>query len=160
MSTTRSFMISDLRDAPEFAGDVADRVWKAWWRASGVSLADLRARVDEALAGAGIPLALVAHQHGIFLGTASLIACDMDMRAEYSPWIAAVWVEPDRRGAGIGSALVEAAAKAAFDLGVERAYLCATADNVPFYTRLGWWRIEADVDGLDILVTERPVTAG
>jgi GNAT superfamily N-acetyltransferase len=155
-----SITISDLSDVPEFAGDVADRVWNAWWREAGVRLPDLRARVDEALAGDGIPIALVAHEGKTFLGTASLIACDMEMRAQYSPWVAAVWVEPEYRGAGIGAALVGAAAMTAFDLGAERAYLCATAANAPFYSRLGWQVIEVDVDGLDILVMERPITAG
>ena len=89
-----------------------------------------------------IPLALVAHDSGTFLGTASLIASDLDERPELTPWVAAVWVEERARGQGVGAALVDAAARAAFALGFPRAYLCARARMTRFYERLGWTLIE------------------
>ncbi|MFT0859596.1 GNAT family N-acetyltransferase [Ancylobacter sp. G4_0304] len=163
--TPSACRIDDLRRVPHFADHVASCVWQAWWRDSGVALAALRARVEEALAGEGVPVTLVAHHDGRFLGTASLIASDMEERPDYAPWVAAVWVEPEEQRRGIGAALVDQAARAGFALGAPRVYLCTEATNLGFYRRGGWGLIEADVAGLDILARDtepRPgaVTAG
>ncbi|MBS9477251.1 GNAT family N-acetyltransferase [Ancylobacter radicis] len=151
------YAILDLRQAPDRAGVVADRVWRAWWRDEGVPLAVLRARLDESLGAgvAGIPTSFIACRGAAFLGTVALIACDLEARAHLTPWLAALWVEPHERGQGIGEALVGHAAAAAFAAGHAHLHLCATADNAPYYRRLGWRGIEADVDGLDIFRLER-----
>jgi GNAT superfamily N-acetyltransferase len=142
--------ISDLRERSGFADTVSDRIWRAWWRDKGVSLQHITARVQESIRSTGVPLTLVAHQGDRFRGTASLIASDMDQRPQYTPWVAAVWVDPEHRGLGVGSSLVAAAAQAAFEQGAERVYLCATGDNSRFYEKQGWITIEPDVDGLNI----------
>jgi GNAT superfamily N-acetyltransferase len=92
-----------------------------------------------------IPLALVAHDGGTFVGTASVIASDLEERPHLTPWIAAVWVEERARGQGIGAALVDAAARACFTLGFPRAYLYARARMTGFYESLGWTLIERRV---------------
>lgn len=117
-----------------------------------VPLSFVEGRVEENLASNGIPFALVAHHRGMFLGTASVIAHDMDERPQYTPWVAAVWVESEHRGSGVGSALVHAAADAAFKLGHSPVYLCATPDNSSFYSRLGWEPIEDGVSGMNVFM--------
>jgi hypothetical protein len=84
--------ISDLRDQPEFAEIIADRVWQAWWREQGVALSEIEAMVHECMDGQDIPLSLVAHEGPDFYGCAHLIASDLDERPQYTPWVAAVWV--------------------------------------------------------------------
>ena len=64
-----------------------------------------------------IPFALVAHDGGTFLGTASVIASDLDARSQYTPWVAAFWVDPEHRSNGIGAALVRAGTDKAHALG-------------------------------------------
>ena len=140
-----AFTISDLRQRPEFFDAVADRIWREWWEPNGHPLAYIRGRLAENIQGAPIPLALVAHHGSTFLGTASVIASDLDERPELTPWVAAVWVEERARGHGSGAALVDAAARAAFALGYRRAYLCARARMTGFYERLGWTLIERRV---------------
>ena len=152
----RDFVVSDLRAQPRFLADVADRIWRAWWREDGLPLETLRRGVEQSLVPGVVPTALVAHRGDLFLGTASLIDNDMEQRPLYRPWVAAVWVEAEQRGRGIGAALVETAATVAFAGGVERVYLCAAPRNAAFYERLGWLRIEADVAGLDIFHLLRP----
>ncbi|MEI9926215.1 MAG: GNAT family N-acetyltransferase [Bradyrhizobium sp.] len=61
----------------------------------------------ENLTDTPIPLALVAHDGDAFLGTASVIPSDLAERPQLTPWIAAVWVEPQARRHGTGSALVK-----------------------------------------------------
>jgi GNAT superfamily N-acetyltransferase len=149
--------VDDLRDRPELVGEVADRIWRAWWRDAGFSLDELTALVRESLARQVVPSAFVAHEAGRFSGTASLIAHDMDARPNYSPWIAAVWVDPDHRLSGVGSRLVRKAVDHAFTNGIERLYLYCEPAKGPFYAKMGWRRIEQDVGGNDIYLLDAPL---
>src|SRR3954464_6743875 len=115
--------ISDLRQRPELFDIVAERIWQAWWKDSGHPREYISARLRENLDAEPIPLALVAHDGAAFVGTASLIACDLEGRPQYTPWVAAVWVEPQHRRRGIGAALVERATSDCFGLGLSRVYL-------------------------------------
>src|SRR5690606_15878244 len=94
--------------------------------------------------------AFVAHRGAEFLGTVSLIASDMDCRPQYSPWVAALWVDEQYRAQGIGKALLEQSKRAAFQAGFRTVYLCATADKHAYYAQRGWQLIEENVDGLNI----------
>lgn len=138
-------MISNLRDRPEFSGTVADRIWRAFWKKDGHPLSLLTGLVQQSLGGGPVPTALVAHNGDRFLGTVSVIACDENSRPQYTPWIAALWVEPDARERGIGAALVERAVEMGFATGAERLYLLAGAQRRAFYEVRGWTILEQDV---------------
>jgi GNAT superfamily N-acetyltransferase len=137
--------LSDLRDRPEFQPILADRIWRAWWQARGTPLGIVAGRVAENLGPGAIPSAYIAHDGERFLGTASAIAADMEERPHYAPWVAAVWVEPEARGAGLGAALVGHAAAAIFRAGFGRAYLAAAPDRRSFYQGLGWTVLEEEI---------------
>lgn len=76
------------------------------------------------------------------LGSASLIAHDMDTHPELSPWLASVFVAPEHRGQGLGTALVRRVIQEAETVGVAQLYLFTTPDKHGFYARLGWSLIE------------------
>ena len=154
--------ISDLRQYPEFFDIVADRIWRAWWKPHGHPLEDIRGRLMENMNAERIPLALVAHDRGEFLGTASMIASDLEERPRLTPWVAAVWVEPHARRRGVGAALVDRAAEACFALGIARAYLCARPERTGFYQRLGWTLVEQDVGPfhLGVFIRDAKTTPG
>lgn len=147
----RNFHITTLTEQPHFRQAVSDRIWNAWWRDQGYTFDEIDQFVLQSLRPETIPTALVAATGEQFLGTISLIDNDMDERPEYSPWIAALWVDPEHRRQGIGAALVRAAMTKAFGAGVDTIYLCATPDNTPLYVSLGWRQIEENVAGLNIL---------
>jgi GNAT superfamily N-acetyltransferase len=150
------FSISDLRQRPEFFDVVADRIWRAWWKDDGHPLDYITDRLRENLNAEPVPIALVAHDGATFLGTSSVIASDLDERPHYTPWVAAVWVEPQHRSCGIGAALVARAAQHCFASGVDRVYLCARPARAGFYQRLGWRPVERNVGkhGLTVLTRE------
>lgn len=52
----------------------------------------------------GIPFCLVAEEGGVYIGSVLVIENDLDARPDYTPWIAALWVEPHarKRGAATG----------------------------------------------------------
>jgi GNAT superfamily N-acetyltransferase len=89
----------------------------------------------------GLPLSLVAFDEGEPIGMASLRFHEMETRPRLEHWLASVYVVPERRGNGVGSALVAAAEEAARTFGVERLHLF-TPDKAAFYTRLGWSLVE------------------
>ena len=140
------FTISDLRLRPEFLDTVADRIWHAWWKDTGHPLDYIAGRLrEENLNANPVPFALIAHDGEEFLGTSSVISADLPERPHLSPWVAAVWVEPQARGRGIGGALVDHATQGCFALGIGRAYLCARPERSGFYEELGWMPVERDV---------------
>jgi GNAT superfamily N-acetyltransferase len=154
------FTISDLRQRPEFFDTVADRIWQAWWKADGHPLDYIIGRLRENLNAAPIPLALVAHEGPAFLGTASVIASDLAERPQLTPWVAAVWVDPQARQRGVGAALVDRAAQDCFAMDIGRVYLCARPERSSFYEGLGWTPIERNVGRPRLGVFIRDASAG
>src|ERR1700752_99635 len=88
---------------------------------------------------------IVADEGERFLGTSSVIASDSEERPQLTPWVAAVWVDEDARGHGVGAALVNRASEDCFAIGERRVYLCARARMAGFYEGLGWTMIERGV---------------
>lgn len=148
--------ISDLRDKPGFADLVAERIWRAFWKEEGHPLELLTGLVQESLGSDPIPTAFVAHDGERFLGTVSVIVNDEEKRPQYTPWVAALWVEPDDRRRGVGAALVERAAAFAFSTGASRVYLLSRERRRAYYEGMGWTMLEADVlePGLHVLIKD------
>lgn len=90
----------------------------------------------------GVPSIFVAMQGETPVGTASLIADDMSIRRELTPWLASVFVVPEWRGQGIASALVKRVEIEALENGIEHFYLY-TPDQQALYRRLGWQDVES-----------------
>ena len=152
--------ISDLRQRPEFFDTVADRIWRQWWQARGFPLSYIAGRLHENMNANPIPFALVAHDGPMFLGTASVIASDLEDLPHYTPWVAAVWVDPEHRERQVGRALVARAVTGVFALGIGRVYLCAPPPRRNFYLRQGWTPIEEGVGDRGVTVFVREPGAG
>lgn len=146
--------IVDLRDAPQHFDAVADRIWRAWWEPNGAALADVETALSESLGPAGFPFSLIAVVDGVFAGTASAIASDLEARPNLGPWIAALWVEPTYRGQGVGEALILEAVARLRAQGFDKIYLCARARLRQYYLARGAMLLEQGVGGdeLDIFV--------
>ncbi|MDW6021795.1 GNAT family N-acetyltransferase [Mesorhizobium sp. BAC0120] len=145
-------IISNLRSVRAFAKTVADRAWYEWWTNTDVSLAEYRSGIERMVDGDddAIPSALVAHIGKQYAGSVLLIDNDLETRPQYSPWIAALWVEPEFRRQGVAGELIEAARGQAARLGHGTCYLCATPTNSPYYLARGFRLLEPGVDGLDV----------
>ena len=92
----------------------------------------------ESLRSSTLPIVLVACRGDDVVGTASLITDDeLPGATEPGPWLAAVFVEEECRGSGVGTALVRDMMIRARALQIERLYLY-TENAVAWYQSMGW----------------------
>jgi len=84
-----------------------------------------------------VPFCLLATQQGQPVGSASIVECDMETRAELSPWLASVYVHPAFRQQGIATQLIRRCIDLAAQSDAERLYLF-TPDQAAFYQKRGW----------------------
>ena len=75
------------------------------------------------------------------LGSACLLENDMPDRAQYSPWLASLYVDPAHRKQGLATRLISDIIKQAQLLGLNCIYLF-TPDQAEFYAKRGWKTIE------------------
>lgn len=85
----------------------------------------------------GVPSVFVMLANDQPVGTASLVAQDLDLRPDLTPWLASVYVLPEWRGQGIAASLVRRVTSEADVCGTTRLHLF-TPDQQPLYRRLGW----------------------
>ncbi|HDZ48440.1 hypothetical protein LCGC14_0035880 [marine sediment metagenome] len=124
------------------AETVAGWTFESWGHLHpGLTLAQAIARLKAECGQGGVPSIFVAMQGTIPVGTASLIADDMSIRPELTPWLASVFVVPEWRGQGIASSLVQQVEEEALENGIQHFYLY-TPDQQALYRRLGWQDVE------------------
>ena len=151
--------IDYLADHPEVAPLLAawhHREWAdllpGWSREQ--AEAELRSHVNRR----AVPTTFVALDGGRPVGSASLLASDLDGWEHLAPWVASVYVIPDRRGQGLGRRLVARAVEEARALGVPAVYLC-TAGQHEYYARLGWSPLcRTAHHGREVVIMHRPTS--
>jgi N-acetylglutamate synthase-like GNAT family acetyltransferase len=134
--------IAYLLDHPEFCEELAGWLHAEWgWFTPGSTLESRRQKLSDHLNRDELPLAVVAHEGGIPLGTAALRVEDMDTRRDLTPWMASVYVAPAARDRGIGTRLVMRIEREALRLGFRNLYL-VTFDKAAYYADRGWQALE------------------
>ncbi|WGI24397.1 GNAT family N-acetyltransferase [Halomonas alkaliantarctica] len=124
------------------AAVVAGWIFEAWGHLHpGLTLEQAIDRTKAKCGQAGVPSIFVATQGAVPVATASLVADDMSIRHELTPWLASVFVLPKWRGQGIASALVRRVEAEATASGFDRFYLY-TPDQQALYRQLGWQDVE------------------
>lgn len=128
-----------LADHPEALATLAAPIWAHWRHVlpEDTCIAHREAKLRAHMQRRQLPLALVAHEDGIFLGTAAIRSHDLDDRPDLTPWLGGVFVLPEHRGKGIASALCLAIKLRAHAMGLSQLYLF-TPDQQGLYERLGW----------------------
>jgi N-acetylglutamate synthase-like GNAT family acetyltransferase len=114
--------------------------------------AELRSHVQRRC----VPTTFVALEGDRPVGSASLLAADLDGWEHLSPWVASVYVVPERRGRGLGRRLVARAVEEARALGLTSVYLF-TAGQEGYYARLGWSPVCRTAHrGREVVILRRP----
>lgn len=105
---------------------------------------------------ARLPIMLGAMSNGEIVGAVAIVdRDDLEDVDEYSPWIAALIVDPELRGHGTGSLLLSAALERCRREGIDRVYLW-THDQSDWYLRTGWAEKRRQMfRGVDITIFSR-----
>ena len=82
---------------------------------------------------------VLTDEKGIW-GFCTLLKTDYYPENRYMPWISTVFVDEQKRGAGLSRMLVEAAAAYAKEAGFDTAYI--PSDMLGFYERFGFEKID------------------
>ncbi len=147
--------IAPLRNFPDYAPILAYWAYNEWYRHRpfGFSLV-LKAYMGRAHDNS-LPQCFIALKDSLPVGMGTLKADDLQSRADLNPWLSSLYVVPEFRGRGIGSALVSKISECSRDLGSESLYLFLGQNQKEllerFYTARGWEVLEnsKDNDGMD-----------
>ena len=130
--------IQNLKSAPQHLRQLAQWHQAEWsYLNPGFSLDDRIEKMQAYLNDEFLPSTWVAQENDQPLGSAAIVRQDMDIHLDKSPWLASVFVSPESRKQGTGSALVRQVMDAARQQGVPRLWLY-TPDKASFYKQLGW----------------------
>jgi N-acetylglutamate synthase-like GNAT family acetyltransferase len=142
MAGYRNMKIEYLADYPEHIPALAKWFHDEWgYLSPNYRLEERTERLHAKAKKDSIPLALVALESGVPIGSASLVPCDMDIRSHLEPWLSSVYVEVSSRRRGIGTALVNRVIQEAQQRGFPSVYLW-TPKEEHFYSQRGWKTLE------------------
>ena len=128
-------------ERPDLIGVAAEWIWRAFWKKNGYTLEQIRALVMSSDAVIGPSQCMLLLVDGAPVGTAGLIESDLDSRPELTPWLAAMYVQPESRGRGYALELIRAAENAAVAAGYSRVWLYTfVAERL--YLKAGWQSVE------------------
>jgi GNAT superfamily N-acetyltransferase len=150
-------IIEDLENVPQFALLVAGWVAREWYELpihnfwASLTLGGWK-RTET------LPFTLVALSESSLVGTASVVAQDMDIRPELSPWLACVYVDEKHRNRGYASQLISAISSESVARGLDRLYLFTDA-HPGLYSRMGWFELEREVpfEGTVVTIMMKPL---
>ena len=133
----RPIAIVPLQDALGTLSICARWLNGEWGQAEGHSLDVTADWLHEVIAPGSGEAAFVALDGRAPVGVCLLVACDLDSRAELTPWVSGFYVLPGYRRRSIGTRLLRAVVGAARSGGAANLYLYThTAESL--YRRLGW----------------------
>ena len=131
-----------IAERPDLVPMVAQWLWDEWHLDAGDSLEATRDAVAASVSPSGPPQTFVLLVDNRPVGTASLVAHDLDERPNLTPWLAGVFVIPEARGRGHVIHLIQAVEVACRSAGVGTVWLHTTgAERV--YAQAGWHSVEA-----------------
>jgi GNAT superfamily N-acetyltransferase len=135
-----------LADRPQLLTPLAHLRWIEWGNEPGRE--QLQWWANTAIGESGRdtpPVAFVASTGagaGEILGGVSLAPLDLPERQDRSPWVVGTIVRADRRGQGIGQALMARLELWAAHAGITQAWVATGGPAIEFYRNCGWTIVE------------------
>ena len=133
--------VTTIRMRPDLLPIVAEWLWREWWKQKGCTLEQTQAIFAACVAETGPPQTFVLLEDEIAVATVTLARHDLDERPNLTPWLAGVFVVPEKRGRGYVDHLLTEFENACRAASIEVAWLYTnTAERV--YLRAGWQAAE------------------
>ena len=127
-----------LKEYPHYAPILGLWAYKEWYGKRDIGpdtvIKSYQIRINDRI----LPIAMVALEDGVPAGMVSLKDNDLWCRKDLNPWLASLYVAPEYRNRGIGSALIENLLKYSKKLKFTRLYLFTWDHLSDFYSRRGW----------------------
>ena len=137
--------IDYLKHFPQHVETVSRWIYDEWTRVTRPNLASQIEETTRWLNDDGVPTCLIALEGSECVGTVSLFEDDLPSRPDLWPWFAALYVDPAKRGRGIGGALHDEIVATARGFGIRRLYL-HTETAADFYRGRNWRFLFATVN--------------
>jgi GNAT superfamily N-acetyltransferase len=137
-------VFTNVLECPEAQETIARWMWSFWGNSRNYEFYRslvAHSKTDE------IPMIYAAFLDGKPVGAVALLRADLFSRQDLFPWMADLFVHPDYRSRGIGSALQDFILAKAKELGFQAIYLYTPL--VGYYEKKGWAYMgdEMDRDG-------------
>lgn len=126
-------VFSNITECPEVRGTIARGMWSFWGNPHNYEFYNslvAHAKPDD------IPMIFVAFTDNEPVGVVGLLRADLFSRQDLFPWMADLFVLPEYRSGGIGSALQDFILAKAKEIGYETIYLYTPL--VGYYEKKGW----------------------
>ena len=135
----------NLKQHPEHLAEIAQWHFDEWGKFYPDSdLKEFRQDLEESLSDSDIPQTWILREGQQVYGSASILAQDMTINTDLSPWLANIYIRESKRGQGLGFKFVRDVLQDAKARGLGRLYLF-TEDQRRFYQRLGWQVLKQDI---------------
>lgn len=133
--------VTTIRERPDLLPIVSEWLWREWWEQRGKTCSETAAVYAAGNADRGAPQTFVLLENERAVGTATMARQDLEERPDLTPWLAGVFVIPDRRGRGYVQHLLAAFERACRTCAVDVAWLYTnTAERL--YLGAGWEAVE------------------
>jgi len=149
-----AIVFRNIADCPELVDTVAGWLWGFWGNARNYGF--YRSLVAHG-SPEDIPLIYVAFLDGAPAGSVALLRADLFSRQDLFPWMADLYVAPEYRSRGIGSALQDYILEKAVERGYREVYLYTPLTG--YYEKKGWEYTgdEMDRDGEVVRIYKKQV---
>ncbi len=134
-------ILRPLADCPDELPTCALWLNREWGARHGYSYQETRDWLDEIARDTGNERGLVAMLGADPVGVGLLVDCDLDSRADLTPWLSGLFVPEPLRGRSIGRRLVAGIEGLARGQGHPALYLY-TPTATGLYLKLGWRTLE------------------
>lgn len=134
--TDRKIRIISIKDAPVFKERLLRYIERNW---PGVKVC-FKSQLDESLQTDGmLPNTFLMLRDDDIIGCYQLLAQEVIVRTDLSPWISCVFIDEKERGKRLSSQLLNHGRSEAGKLGYDKVYL--TTDHIQLYEKFGFREI-------------------